>query len=284
MKYAAGRPYADPEKAARRILEIANAVEPIQGRIHIEKINEPFLFRDRGSPAEYGAGLKLAIERGWLTMHDRHGRRNGPWMTQGWPLVRLPAAGLHGLPLGRRQRMGAHALYPRVLCCPHGVIRFQHQRKISSILVRDTVAPIAIRTTSGSCSLRDVNTENRSCYEYHPPGPSKTVRTAVGRSIFPAGSFGRTSKPAAGEREPADCRACHIKRKTRRVEAAGLRPSLAAPSAGPKPRGPRVSMTVFLRVIIGQQLAISASTVRQLISGCAELSHSEHPNEYAASF
>ena len=66
MKYAADRPFADPEKAARRILEIANSVEPIQGRIHIEKINEPFLFRDRGSPAEYGAGLKLAIDRGWL--------------------------------------------------------------------------------------------------------------------------------------------------------------------------------------------------------------------------
>jgi hypothetical protein len=60
-------PYADPEKAA--ILEIANTVEPIQGRIHIEKINEPFLFRDRGSPPEYGAGLKLAIDRGWLKMH-----------------------------------------------------------------------------------------------------------------------------------------------------------------------------------------------------------------------
>jgi hypothetical protein len=42
MKYATTRPYADPEKAARRILEIANAVEPIQGRIHIEKINEPY--------------------------------------------------------------------------------------------------------------------------------------------------------------------------------------------------------------------------------------------------
>jgi hypothetical protein len=68
MKYAAPRPYADPEKAARRILEIANSVEPIQGRIHIEKIKEPFLFRDRGSPAEYGAGLKL--ERGWLKMHE----------------------------------------------------------------------------------------------------------------------------------------------------------------------------------------------------------------------
>jgi hypothetical protein len=56
MKYATARPYANPEKAARRILEIANAVEPVQGRIHIEKINEPFLFRDGGSPTEYGVG------------------------------------------------------------------------------------------------------------------------------------------------------------------------------------------------------------------------------------
>jgi hypothetical protein len=32
MKYATVRPYADPEKAARRILEIANAVEPVQER------------------------------------------------------------------------------------------------------------------------------------------------------------------------------------------------------------------------------------------------------------
>jgi hypothetical protein len=61
-------------------------------------------------------------------------------------------------------------------------------------------------------------TESRSCYEYHPPGPSKTVRTAVGRSIFQADSFGRPPKPAAGERDSADCRACQIKRKTRRVE------------------------------------------------------------------
>jgi hypothetical protein len=34
------------------------------------KNHEPFLFRDRGSPAEYGAGLKLAIERGWLKIHE----------------------------------------------------------------------------------------------------------------------------------------------------------------------------------------------------------------------
>ena len=37
-------PLCRPGKGPRRILEIASAVEPIQGRIHIEKINEPFLF------------------------------------------------------------------------------------------------------------------------------------------------------------------------------------------------------------------------------------------------
>jgi hypothetical protein len=63
--------YADPDKAARRIVEIASTVEPVQdGRIHVELINGPFLFRDKGSPAEYGAGMALAIERGWLSMHE----------------------------------------------------------------------------------------------------------------------------------------------------------------------------------------------------------------------
>jgi hypothetical protein len=71
VKYATERPFADPEKAARKLLEIANAIEPIQdGRIHIEKINRPFLFQEGGSPAEYGAGIKLAIARGWLWMHE----------------------------------------------------------------------------------------------------------------------------------------------------------------------------------------------------------------------
>jgi hypothetical protein len=40
------------------------------GRIHIEKINGPFLLREKGTPAEYKAGLGLAIKRGWLVMHE----------------------------------------------------------------------------------------------------------------------------------------------------------------------------------------------------------------------
>jgi hypothetical protein len=40
------------------------------GRIHIEKIEGPFLFAHGGGPAEYGEGLTFAIERGWLWKHE----------------------------------------------------------------------------------------------------------------------------------------------------------------------------------------------------------------------
>jgi hypothetical protein len=39
------------------------------GRIHIEQLNGPMLFELTATPAEYSAGLKFAIERGWLVMH-----------------------------------------------------------------------------------------------------------------------------------------------------------------------------------------------------------------------
>jgi len=70
-KFVQPRPYADPEAAARKIVELANAVEPVQdGRIHVEKINGPFLFQLKGTPAEYKAGLDLAIAKGWLVLHE----------------------------------------------------------------------------------------------------------------------------------------------------------------------------------------------------------------------
>ena len=71
MKLTTDRPFADPEKAARKLVEIANTVEPVQdGRIHIEKINGPFLFEEGGNPAEYRAGLDVAVARGWLWLHE----------------------------------------------------------------------------------------------------------------------------------------------------------------------------------------------------------------------
>ena len=38
MKFAAERPWSDPEKAARKLLEIANDVEVVHGRTYIELI------------------------------------------------------------------------------------------------------------------------------------------------------------------------------------------------------------------------------------------------------
>jgi hypothetical protein len=71
MKFSSDRTFTDPEKAARKLVEIASTVEPVQdSRIHIEKINGPFLYSHGGSPAEYGARLALAISRGWLWRHE----------------------------------------------------------------------------------------------------------------------------------------------------------------------------------------------------------------------
>jgi hypothetical protein len=53
---------SDPDAAARKLMELANAIEPVQeGCIYIEKINEPFLYKFQGTPAEYKAGLDRAI-------------------------------------------------------------------------------------------------------------------------------------------------------------------------------------------------------------------------------
>ncbi len=44
MKFIKRQPFADPDAAARKLVEIANSVEAAQdGRIYIERVNEPFL-------------------------------------------------------------------------------------------------------------------------------------------------------------------------------------------------------------------------------------------------
>ena len=53
MKFASDRPCANPETAARKLIEIANSVEAVQdGRIYIELINWPFLYEAKGSPGD----------------------------------------------------------------------------------------------------------------------------------------------------------------------------------------------------------------------------------------
>lgn len=74
MKKLTGeRPYADPEAAARQLLELAASIEAVEdGRIHIEKINALFLSKSgcKGTGPEFGAGIRFAIEQGWLELHE----------------------------------------------------------------------------------------------------------------------------------------------------------------------------------------------------------------------
>jgi hypothetical protein len=63
--------YADPEKAALRLIELAESIEPHpDGRIHTQAIKRRFLFEDMAGATEYIAGMKLAIERRWLWVHE----------------------------------------------------------------------------------------------------------------------------------------------------------------------------------------------------------------------
>jgi len=116
MKFATERPYADPERAARKLVEIANSVEALQeGRIFIELINAPMLFEHKASPAEYKAGLELAVAPR-LSMAARirnlcevyAGRRGAVLLTanSGKPLVRrqLPKRPRQISPARRQKR------------------------------------------------------------------------------------------------------------------------------------------------------------------------------------
>jgi hypothetical protein len=40
------------------------------GRIYVEKIYGPMPYERKATSAEYKAGLDLAIERGWLVLHE----------------------------------------------------------------------------------------------------------------------------------------------------------------------------------------------------------------------
>jgi hypothetical protein len=71
MKYVEASPFADPDVAARKLVEIANAAEAAQdGRICIELVTRPFL--DAGAaPGQFRAALECAISLGWLWRYER---------------------------------------------------------------------------------------------------------------------------------------------------------------------------------------------------------------------
>ena len=70
MKFVEPRPFADPDAAARKLVEIASTIEPVQnGRIYIELVNAPFL-KAGGSAGEFRAGIDRAVAKGWLIRHE----------------------------------------------------------------------------------------------------------------------------------------------------------------------------------------------------------------------
>ena len=70
MKFVTPSRFTDPDVAARKLVEIANAVEAVQdGRIYIERVNEAFL-EAGGTPDQFRAALARAITLGWLWRHE----------------------------------------------------------------------------------------------------------------------------------------------------------------------------------------------------------------------
>jgi hypothetical protein len=70
MKFVEPSHFINPDAAARKLVQIANAAEAVQdGRIFVELINGPFL-KEGGTPDQFRAALAQAITLGWLVRHD----------------------------------------------------------------------------------------------------------------------------------------------------------------------------------------------------------------------
>jgi hypothetical protein len=74
MKFAEKRPYADPEAAARKLLEIVLAKDIDVGQYAYTGVTNTSFLQAGGSVAEYTAGRDYAIAQGWFEI-DRSGTR-----------------------------------------------------------------------------------------------------------------------------------------------------------------------------------------------------------------
>jgi hypothetical protein len=75
VKFVADRPFADPEAAARKLLDIALASIAASGLPHAYTgVTNSLFLRAGGSPDEYTAGCALAAEQKWFEI-DRSGTR-----------------------------------------------------------------------------------------------------------------------------------------------------------------------------------------------------------------
>ncbi len=69
-KFVQARPYATPEAAAARLLEIAKTLRVDQGHMPIGEWNGTFLKNGAGSVAEYSLGRDHLIKTGVIKMHE----------------------------------------------------------------------------------------------------------------------------------------------------------------------------------------------------------------------
>jgi hypothetical protein len=70
MKFVEPSPFKDPEAAARKLVEIANTIEPAQdGRIYIKLVNAAFL-KAGGTAEQSRDGIKRAVDKGWMVRHE----------------------------------------------------------------------------------------------------------------------------------------------------------------------------------------------------------------------
>lgn len=73
MKYREDRPFANVDVAEKKLLDLANAIEPDHaGRIAVGVLNRQFVDAG-GDVAEYGVALQAAIAHGYLEMHPSGG-------------------------------------------------------------------------------------------------------------------------------------------------------------------------------------------------------------------
>jgi hypothetical protein len=69
MKFKEDRPLAKVDVGVRKLLEIANGIEADHaGRLQIGTVNSQFVSVG-GTYDEYSAAVKVAIERGYVTLH-----------------------------------------------------------------------------------------------------------------------------------------------------------------------------------------------------------------------
>jgi hypothetical protein len=70
MKFVEPNRFTDPDAAARKLVEIANAIEPAQdGRIYIELVNAAFL-EAGGTGEEFRAGIQRSVDKRWPVRHE----------------------------------------------------------------------------------------------------------------------------------------------------------------------------------------------------------------------